>query len=120
MDANMRIGLRYPNRLLFVGDIILIMVCVMGSFALRLPLGPLFIYYLPQAFWMMGIALLVKPVVYYIFGLYRRVWAYASTKELRLIIAAVTSASVVVAVIMIVLTTMQLYQGFPRSVLAID
>lgn len=116
----MRIGLRYPNRLLFVGDIILIMVCVMGSFALRLPLGPLFIYYLPQAFWMMGIALLVKPVVYYIFGLYRRVWAYASTKELRLIIAAVTSASVVVAVIMIVLTTMQLYQGFPRSVLAID
>jgi len=69
---------------------------------------------------MMGIALLVKPVVYYIFGLYRRVWAYASTKELRLIIAAVTSASVVVAVIMIVLTTMQLYQGFPRSVLAID
>jgi FlaA1/EpsC-like NDP-sugar epimerase len=116
----MRIGLRYPNRLLFVGDIILIMVCVMGSFALRLPLGPLFIYYLPQAFWMMGIALLVKPVMYYTFGLYRRVWAYASTRELRLIIAAVTSASVVVAVIMIVLTTMQLYQGFPRSVLAID
>ena len=80
----MRIGLRYPNRALFVGDLILIAVCVMGSFALRLPLGPLFIYYLPQALWMMVIALLVKPAVYYIFGLYRRVWAYASTKELRL------------------------------------
>jgi FlaA1/EpsC-like NDP-sugar epimerase len=92
----------------------------MGSFALRLPLGPLFIYYLPQAFWMMGIALLVKPVVYYTFGLYRRVWAYASTRELRLIVAAVTTASVIVSVIMIVLTTLQLYQGFPRSVLAID
>jgi len=116
----MRIGLRYPNRALFVGDLILIAVCVMGSFALRLPLGPLFIYYLPQAFWMMGIALLVKPVVYYTFGLYRRVWAYASTRELRLIVAAVTSASVIVAVIMIMLTTLQLYQGFPRSVLAID
>ena len=116
----MRIGLRYPNRALFVGDLILIAVCVMGSFALRLPLGPLFIYYLPQAFWMMGIALLVKPVVYYTFGLYRRVWAYASTKELRLIIAAVTTASVIVSVIMVVLTTMQLYEGFPRSVLAID
>ncbi len=120
MDANMRIGLRYPNRALFVGDLILIAVCVMGSFALRLPLGPLFIYYLPQALWMMVIALLVKPVVYYIFGLYRRVWAYASTKELRLIIAAVTTASVIVSVIMIVLTTLQLYVGFPRSVLAID
>ena len=116
----MRIGLRYPNRALFVGDLILIAVCVMGSFALRLPLGPLFIYYLPQAFWMMGIALLVKPVVYYTFGLYRRVWAYASTKELLLIISAVTAASVIISVIMVVLTTMQLYQGFPRSVLAID
>jgi len=120
MDANMRIGLRYPNRALFVGDLILIAVCVMGSFALRLPLGPLFIYYLPQALWMMVIALLVKPAVYYIFGLYRRVWAYASTKELRLIIAAVTTASVIVSVIMVVLTTLQLYVGFPRSVLAID
>jgi FlaA1/EpsC-like NDP-sugar epimerase len=120
MDANMRIGLRYPNRALFVGDLILIAVCVMGSFALRLPLGPLFIYYLPQAFWMMGIALLVKPVVFFTFGLYRRVWAYASTKELRLIVAAVTTASVIISVIMIVLTTLQLYQGFPRSVLAID
>jgi len=116
----MRIGLRYPNRALFVGDLILIAVCVMGSFALRLPLGPLFIYYLPQALWMMVIALLVKPAVYYIFGLYRRVWAYASTKELRLIIAAVTTASVIVSVIMVVLTTLQLYVGFPRSVLAID
>lgn len=116
----MRIGLRYPNRALFVGDLILIAVCVMGSFALRLPLGPLFIYYLPQALWMMVITLLVKPVVYYTFGLYRRVWAYASTKELRLIIAAVTTASVIVSVIMVVLTTLNLYEGFPRSVLAID
>jgi FlaA1/EpsC-like NDP-sugar epimerase len=120
MDANMRIGLRYPNRALFVEDLILIGVCVMGSFALRLPLGPLFIYYLPQALWMMVIGLLVKPVVYYTFGLYRRVWAYASTKELRLIIAAVTTASVIVSAIMVVLTTLQLYVGFPRSVLAID
>lgn len=116
----MRIGLRYPNRALFVEDLILIGVCVMGSFALRLPLGPLFIYYLPQALWMMVIGLLVKPVVYYTFGLYRRVWAYASTKELRLIIAAVTTASVIVSAIMVVLTTLQLYVGFPRSVLAID
>jgi len=116
----MRIGLRYPNRALFVGDLILIAVCVMGSFALRLPLGPLFIYYMPQALWMMVITLLVKPVVYYTFGLYRRVWAYASTKELRLIIAAVTTASVIVSVIMVVLTTLNLYEGFPRSVLAID
>lgn len=102
----------------------MIVACVFGSFALRLPLGPLFLAYLPQALAMVGLALLVKPVIYYLFGLYRRVWAYASTRELRLIVAAVSTASIVLALIMVILTLIltpfQLYQGFPRSVLAID
>ena len=116
----MRIGLRYPNRALFVGDLFMIVVSVLASFALRLPLGPLFLDYFPQALWMTGIALLVKPVIYFNFGLYRRVWAYASIRELKLITAAVTAASVMVVLIVILLTPLNIYQGFPRSVLAID
>ena len=106
--------------MLFIGDLLLIVVCVFGSFALRLPLGPLFVYYLPQAYWMVGIALLIKPLVYFNFGIYRRVWAYASTRELRLITVAVTLASVIVALVVVLLTPLGVYQGFPRSVLAID
>jgi FlaA1/EpsC-like NDP-sugar epimerase len=116
----MRIPLRRPNRWLFVGDLLLIVVCVIGSFAIRLPLGPLFIFYLPQAFVMIAISLVVKPLIYYAFGLYRRVWAYASTRELTLIVAAVSTASAIVALIVILLTPLQLYRGFPRGVLAID
>ena len=116
----MRTGLRHPNRLLFIGDLVLIIAGVIGSFALRLPLGPLFVFYLPQALTMMVVALLVKPVIYYSFGLYSRVWAYASTRELRIITAAVSIASAVVALIIVLLTFLQYYQGFPRSVLAID
>jgi FlaA1/EpsC-like NDP-sugar epimerase len=116
----MRKLLRHPNRLLFVGDLILIIACVIGSFALRLELGALFIFYLPQALTMVIVALLVKPIVYFSFGLYARVWAYASTRELRIITAAVTIASAVVALIIFLLTFLQYYEGFPRSVLAID
>lgn len=120
----MKAPFRRPNRWLFIGDLFLSVACVFGSFALRLPLGPLFLSYLPQALIMVGVALLVKPVVYYLFGLYRRVWAYASTRELRLIVAAVSTASIVVALILVILTVIltpfELYQGFPRSVLAID
>lgn len=111
---------RFPNRLLFIGDVVLIIASVFGSFALRLELGPVFVFYLPQAFTMIVVALLVKPVVYYLFGLYSRVWAYASIRELKIITAAVSIASAVVALIIILLTTLQYYQGFPRSVLAID
>lgn len=111
---------RSPNRFLFIGDVILIIASVFGSFALRLELGPLFVYYLPQAVTMIIVALLVKPPVYYSFGLYSRVWAYASIRELKIITAAVSIASVIVALIIALLTFIQYYQGFPRSVLAID
>ena len=116
----MRIPFRHPNRLLFIGDLILIVASVFGSFALRLELGPLFLFYLPQAFTMIVVALLVKPLVYYSFGLYSRVWAYASTRELKIITAAVSIASAIVALVIVLLTFLQYYQGFPRSVLAID
>ncbi|MFC1921969.1 polysaccharide biosynthesis protein [Chloroflexota bacterium] len=116
----MRSPFRHPNRLLFIGDLILIVASVFGSFALRLELGPLYLFYLPQAFTMIVVALLVKPLVYYSFGLYGRVWAYASTRELRIITATVSIASAIVALVIVLLTFLQYYQGFPRSVLAID
>ncbi len=108
------------NWMLFVGDLLLIGVAALGSFALRLDIGPLFVWYLPQAYWFVAIALIMKPGVYYIFGLYRRLWAYASTQELRLIIAAVTTASVGVSVVVVILRAMQVLPNFPRGVLPID
>jgi FlaA1/EpsC-like NDP-sugar epimerase len=113
------------NRFFLIGDLILIIISVLGSFALRLELGPLFIFYLPQAGWMILIALLVKPIVYRKFGLYRRLWSYASANEIKPIVAAVTSASVFVALGVLVLTIVQssftrVYHGFPRATLIID
>jgi FlaA1/EpsC-like NDP-sugar epimerase len=69
---------------------------------------------------MIVVALLTKPLVYYSFGLYSRVWAYASTRELKIITSAVSIASAIVALIIVMFTFLQYYQGFPRSVLAID
>ncbi len=74
---------------------------------------------------MLAVAMVIKPLVYYRFGLYRRVWAYASVQELRLIILAVTTASLLLAVGIILLWPLGIFRGpifyaFPRSVLAID
>jgi FlaA1/EpsC-like NDP-sugar epimerase len=80
----------------------------------------LFVFYLPQAYWLIAIALIVKPIIFYSFGLYRRLWAYASTQELKLIIVAVTTASVLVSVVVVVLRAVQVLPNFPRSTLPID
>jgi len=69
---------------------------------------------------MIGVSLVIKPLTYYLFGLYRRMWIYASIKELKVIAIAVTSASFVVAAIMIALFTLGVFFGFPRSILIID
>jgi FlaA1/EpsC-like NDP-sugar epimerase len=111
---------RIRNRFVFIGDIALILVSVLGSFALRLNAEQL-PFYFPAAALMCAVALVIKLPVYYFFGLYRRLWIYASTGELRLITVAVTSASVLVSGVMLFLLSVdRILPGMPRSALGID
>ncbi|OGN73863.1 MAG: hypothetical protein A2X25_03770 [Chloroflexi bacterium GWB2_49_20] len=112
--------LNINNRFVLVGDLLLTIATIFISFALRLE-GSFFFFYLPVAYWMIGISLVVKPIIYSFFGLYRRLWAYASTRELILISYAVTIASGVLAVITIFFYSLRLIQpGLPRSIIIID
>jgi FlaA1/EpsC-like NDP-sugar epimerase len=117
----MKVTSQVRNRTILLGDLVLIVTSVLASFAMRLDLGPAFVYFMPQAWFMVAIALLVKPVVYYFFGLYRRYWVYASVRELRLITLATATAEVVVALfVMLALIGHFLPATFPRSAIAID
>ena len=108
------------NRFVLIGDLALIIVSVLGSFALRLDVSEL-PFYFPAALIMCAVALLIKIPVYFYFGLYRRLWIYASTSELRLITVAVTTASVLTSGVMILLISTEFIQpGMPRSALGID
>ena len=108
------------NRFVLIGDFALIIVSVLGSFALRLDVSQL-PFYFPAVLMMSATALVIKVPVYYFFGLYRRLWVYASTSELRLITVAVTSASVLTSGVMLVLISSGILQpGMPRSALGID
>lgn len=108
------------NRYVLLADLILVVVSVLGSYVLRLELGAAFTFYLPSAYWMIGSALVIKPLIYYYFRLYRRMWIYASVQELKLIIAAVSAASVVLSAVMVSFFNLGVFTGFPRSVLIID
>lgn len=108
------------NRFVLIGDLALIIVSVLGSFALRLDVSQL-PFYFPAALMMCLAALAIKIPVYFSFGLYRRLWMYASTNELRLITFAVTTASVLTSGVMLLLINFNLIQpGMPRSALGID
>lgn len=107
------------NRLLFA-DMVLAAASVLGAFILRLTPEQLILDYLPTFFWMLVVVLLVKPIVYKRSGLYERVWAYASIAEMKLIVRAVTIASLIVTPIIFVLDWLGVFANFARSLVAID
>lgn len=122
MDAKLTSRSRWHlrNRFVMAGDVALILTSVLGSFALRLDVAQL-PYYFPAALMMCAVALVVKLPTYFFFGLYRRLWVYASTSELRLIVVAVTAASVLTSGVMFLLMGAGLIQpGMPRTALGID
>ncbi len=110
----------FRNRYIFVVDLILIPFSVLLSFMLRLEARQTFEDYGFTLLVMIGISLLVKPVVYRRFGLYRRFWVYASVRELFTIIQAVTTASLIVGSLMFLLYYLGAFVFFARSTPAID
>lgn len=103
-----------------MGDLFFIVVCVLGSIILRIPFGLRLYDFRFQIAVMLVVALLVKPLVYYQFGLYRRLWEYASIRELKLIAIAVTTASILVTVIVLIISFFMPHWEFSRGVLVID
>ena len=93
---------------MLLGDILLVVISACVSYLLRLDSENLSTY-LPSLYWMVVIGILIKPVVYYRFGLYRRLWVYASIQELKLITLAVSSATVIVSLVMLSLFSLHLY-----------
>jgi FlaA1/EpsC-like NDP-sugar epimerase len=121
MKAQMRS--RLPNALVLMADIIITVVALVAAFALRLE-GDRVTDYIGSLYWMVLLSILIKPVIYYFFGLYRRLWAYASINELTLISTAVSVASAVFSAIMLILYVTRINNtrilNFPRAVLPID
>ncbi len=113
-----RISIR--NRTLFFGDLFLIAVSVAAAFVLRLNFGARLADFIPQIITMIVIAWVVKPLVYHWFGLYRRVWVYASTQELKLIAAAVSAASLIMFAVISIIQILRIFPEFPRAAVPID
>lgn len=108
------------NRTVFVGDILFIFACVLGSVALRVPFGKRFYDFRYEILVMLIAAYIIKPLIYYRFGLYRRLWAYASIRELKLIAIAVSTASIILTIVVLLVSFFMRQWEFSRGVLVID
>jgi FlaA1/EpsC-like NDP-sugar epimerase len=107
------------NRYVLLADLLLIPAAVFLAFSLRFDLG--FVRTRPEFVPFLAAALIIKPCVYLWFGLYRRFWRYASMNDMLLVLLAVSTASVVLAVASGAAVYMgYLSSGLSRAVVLMD
>jgi FlaA1/EpsC-like NDP-sugar epimerase len=113
---------RLRTRYLLLIDIVLIFIGVIASFVIRYEalwnIGP----YVRHNAYLFVTILLIRPLCYYLFGLYRCWWRYASIKELITIVQAVTVGSLVIAALVAGFLAPQVngVRVFSRSVLLLE
>lgn len=103
-------------------DIALIALSYFLSYVVRFDLSTYQEYYEPYSLLTLALIMVRLPVFYYA-GLYRRLWRYASVKELVEIVFAVSVGSSLVLAIFIGLNFLHLfplYTSFPRSIFALE
>ncbi len=108
------------NRFILLFDVLLIALCAFGAFALRLDLLFMQGEFRQPFLVLLATVLVIKPIVFFEFGFYRRYWRYASTHDLVAVALGVTAASVATAAVVAILSVTGLLGAFPRSVIVSD
>jgi FlaA1/EpsC-like NDP-sugar epimerase len=108
------------NRYFFVVDVLLMPLAVGISFLLRLDVAGLQPY-VHTLLIFAALAAVVKPVIFYLFGLYRRYWRYASASELvNVALATLTGTAVVTLLMYSPVTLVWDFRPLPRSIPILD
>jgi FlaA1/EpsC-like NDP-sugar epimerase len=106
------------NRYILLLDLPAIAVAAYGAFVLRfdwlfMGLRHEFLPYLIAA-------VVLKPFVFYGFGLYARYWQYASVADMTAVVLATSASAVIMAVVVGLERWAAISNEFPRSVIFID
>ena len=106
------------NRYVLLADVCLIPIVAFAAFALRFDLRFYTVH--PEFLSYVAAAMLIKPVVFHSFGMYRRYWQYASVKDLLAVLLAASASLVAMGVFVTFrLIENQLFE-FSRAVLVLD
>ncbi len=108
------------NRYFLLFDTLLVLLSVAVSFSLRFDTLNAWDY-LTENWFFAPLLLLIRLPLFYAFGLYRRLWRYASVNEFVAIGEAVLLGSAIdIAAVLVFLAPLGLIGRFPRSVVLIE
>ena len=105
------------NRYVLLADLCAIPIAACAATALRFEWR---FYTIPHVFWYIAAAVVIKPVVLYSFGMYRRYWRYATVEDLMAVLVAAAASGVAMAVFVALRFVLDSSFGFSRAVVIID
>jgi FlaA1/EpsC-like NDP-sugar epimerase len=106
------------NRYVLLADICLIPIIAVAAFALRFDLRFYTVH--PEFPSYVIVALLIKPVVFHVFGMYRRYWRYASVRDLMAVLLAASASLVAMGIFVTYRLVANPLFEFSRAVLVLD
>lgn len=120
--ARSALSIAFRGRHLLVLDVLATTTSFVAAFVLRFDApSPLLTEYLDRYLWVLPLVVLIRVGTFVLFGLYQRVWRYASVAELQSITLAVATSSLVAyGAIYLVGVAIPAQAGFPRSIPVID
>lgn len=112
----------FRGRHLLAFDVLAVAVSFVASFALRFDApSSSFNDYLMQFLWVLPVLIVARVAGLVAFGMYQRVWRYASVAELQAILLAVAVSSVVAYSVVFLVGAIDAQRaGFPRSIPVVD
>lgn len=97
------------------------LVLISTIFGLILRLEIIYVGFFLRAIWpFILLALVIRPLVLYIFGIYRRIWRYATTRDLLTLAIGILTGTIVLSTVTLVWLYPTYMETFPRSLLGIE
>ncbi len=104
---------------IIVLDMVLTLVSIIFGLMLRLEI--IYVGYFLNAIWpFILITVLIRPLFFYIFGIYRRVWRYATARDYFSLGLSILVGTVILSVVTLIWLYPRYMITFPRSLLIIE
>ena len=108
-----------PTWFVVLTDIFLTFLSIVLGLMLRLEI--IYVGYFIQQIWPFIIfAILLRPITFFVFGIYRRLWRYATTRDYFSIAVSILAGSAILSVVTLLWLYPQVMTTFPRSLLIIE
>lgn len=111
------LGRLRPRLAVFLHDLIMVPIAWVGAYWLRFNLDSIPEKFISQAFLLLPLVWVTQGMMFWVFGLYRGIWRFASIPDMARILKSVLTGLSIIAVISFFLTRLE---NVPRSVFVLD